>query len=536
MHHDDDFYIEEPIDWEEDLHLGSDSDAESPGSLGRWDFHGPEADDIGAEQYDEIAKMFNEPTDTPLRILKLLVMIDRSLWEGSWEKSFYEQARQMEDFEDDAPIVPFCMSMPTYSRMTVAQLRSYFTIRTTLRHGQFPDVPLAYIIVYASEILMNIGVKTPEEGYEVLMELFENYKPLQTPKGLLYQWLHDYVVYYQLESHYREMFPRENEEDELRKVILNYKQEDDMRLFDVLCGMSRYNLRRALTFKRNPKVTASAVAAVVRTIVPKLEQFAHCDITTFCFGSLKRVPCVMFVRAPFYTRHPVKRAKVNVSPGCSYVCESRIWHKTEYVRPFNVNNVWGKILREIDCRLRTLFNVRPYLSPNTDRGFYEEITDEAFEDWEMQMMEKNLKRIAELEAERAAERIKVVIDFGKLNQIRDDAEVVKDKLLVGTDLEAAEAPVVALLPAPKPADKPAPQQAAPEAAEAKEMQFLRLFLQGGDWRQYLREIHVPEGVMMENINNRAMETIGDIVLEDNGDGLQLIEDYRADIEQMINGK
>ena len=30
-----------------------------------------------------------------------------------------------------------------------------------------------------------------------------------------------------------------------------------------------------------------------------------------------------------------------------------------------------------------------------------------------------------------------------------------------------------------------------------------------------------------------MDAIGDIVLEDNGDGLHLIEDYRTDIERML---
>lgn len=58
-------------------------------------------------------------------------------------------------------------------------------------------------------------------------------------------------------------------------------------------------------------------------------------------------------------------------------------------------------------------------------------------------------------------------------------------------------------------------------------------LTGGDWRQYLRSIHVPEGVMVENINNEMVDKIGDIVIEDNGDGIQLIDDYREDIERII---
>lgn len=39
--------------------------------------------------------------------------------------------------------------------------------------------------------------------------------------------------------------------------------------------------------------------------------------------------------------------------------------------------------------------------------------------------------------------------------------------------------------------------------------------------------------MVENINNEMMDAIGDIVLEDNGDGLHLIEDYRKEVEEML---
>lgn len=39
--------------------------------------------------------------------------------------------------------------------------------------------------------------------------------------------------------------------------------------------------------------------------------------------------------------------------------------------------------------------------------------------------------------------------------------------------------------------------------------------------------------MVEKINDMAMDNIGDIVLEDDGMGLKLIEDYRADVEQWL---
>ena len=75
---------------------------------------------------------------------------------------------------------------------------------------------------------------------------------------------------------------------------------------------------------------------------------------------------------------------------------------------------------------------------------------------------------------------------------------------------------------------PAVSQAAPP-----DLAFLRLFLSGGDWRSFLRDHHSPEGVMVEQINDKAMDSIGDIVLEDDGNGLKLIEDYREDVEQWL---
>ena len=39
--------------------------------------------------------------------------------------------------------------------------------------------------------------------------------------------------------------------------------------------------------------------------------------------------------------------------------------------------------------------------------------------------------------------------------------------------------------------------------------------------------------MVEQINDKAMDSIGDIVLEDDGNGLKLIEDYREDVEQWL---
>ena len=68
----------------------------------------------------------------------------------------------------------------------------------------------------------------------------------------------------------------------------------------------------------------------------------------------------------------------------------------------------------------------------------------------------------------------------------------------------------------------------------EEQSFLRLLLHGGDWQTYLRQQHKPLGVMMDAVNNKAMDWLGDVVLEDDGEGPKVIEDYVEDIEKELN--
>lgn len=68
---------------------------------------------------------------------------------------------------------------------------------------------------------------------------------------------------------------------------------------------------------------------------------------------------------------------------------------------------------------------------------------------------------------------------------------------------------------------------------ADEMEFLNLLLQGGNWQEFLRTRHIPLGVMVDGINTKAMDWMGDLLIEDNGDGPAVIEDYKEDIENEI---
>lgn len=528
----DDFYTDEPIDFGNQDGM---DDADAPDSLGNehnWDYYGYEPDENDIHPWESLDN--SSPEDIaglPQEIVELEKMIRTQPWEMMREKNFYDQAQFMADYTDSADIVPFFDYFPVYSDMTVEELRSYFTIRTMWRQGKFPEVALSYIFVYIYELLMQVGIDHPEDGYELLQELLAAYSPTyeQLPRYLK-PWLQEYVVYYNLPSHFQEVFADERHNDALAAVLADYKHVDGATLFDVLLSLSGYNPADKALFKKAPEKVKDCMVDVLRAIIPTLEQVSHHHIETLCLGSRSRRQIRMFANAVFYDPRPVRSAEINVSPRVGYFCRGGLWSKNVFAwnKP-QVKRLLGVVFHEIDRQLRVVFGVKPALKPKVEATPYAAAIKEAIAQW--------VERERAAEAAREAERRRVSIDFSKLGKIRSDAEVVMEKLATDGSAEPVTAgPIDSVMPTapvvPTAPDKPIEPSSSLSAPSA-ETAFLRLFLSGGDWRGFLRDHHIPEGVMVEKINDMAMDNIGDIVLEDDGMGLKLIEDYRADVEQWL---
>lgn len=523
------YYTDEDIDFGQDERWndGSTDDTYSlpPGtdSIHNWDYFEPE-DEETERRFDFGNRQADSYDDAlPEQLRALLDMIRKQPWQIAMTKSFYEQALFMQDYEDDAEIVGYMNYFPTYRDMTVSQLRSYFTIRKQLRLGKAPDVSLSYLFVYVYETLMRIGVNTAEEGYEILCALNDAYRESE-PKLSRYltPWIRDYVVYNNLSAHFPDVFAQELEQDKVVEVLDNYATCDPQRLFETLCDLSKYDLRQAALYKKFPQETMDAVVGVLRQLLPAIEKEHHHHLRTMYAGKRVSRSGAMFSNAVFYDPQPVRNAVINVAPMHRFICRGGLWSHDAYVgADLSLKKTLGAILRETDRQLRERLGFKPKLSPTTACDAYRARIEPVLATWQAA---EQRRRAAE-----EAEKQRVSIDYSKLGRIRNDADVVQDKLLDGVALEEA-APVQT--PAAMPAIQPDHAQTETDD-ESREHRFLRLFLSGGDWQQYLRDIHMPEGVMVENINNEMMDAIGDIVLEDNGDGLQLIEDYRTDIERML---
>ena len=237
-------------------------------------------------------------------------------------------------------------------------------------------------------------------------------------------------------------------------------------------------------------------------------------------------------------------------------CQKRTWYMNAKCRLRRIKQGSSALLHEIDRLMRLRLTGSSTLKP---------LGKTPLDDNEISIIETCIhKEQVKIEAaKRAAEQKtllqRVAIDPGKLSAIRSDAAATREQLL--NDEERGLMEVVVTSPAggkkkasPQPAVKPAASEvndstqvssslqapaalpaAAPSAGllSPDELQFLQLLLSAGDWRAFLQQKHLMLSVVMEAVNDKLLETFGDVVLQDNDGKPEVIEDYREELTRLI---
>ncbi|MGI6231637.1 MAG: TerB N-terminal domain-containing protein [Prevotella sp.] len=493
---------------------------------GSWDYVPPEEVPAPAEWgREEWQSAERTQGNIPAKIQELLDMMSHDNWTITKNRAFYRQAMLMADYEDYADIVPFHCYFPTYRDMTTEQLRSYFTVRTMLRQGKVPTVPQSYLFVFVYELLMKVGCESAEDAFGRLKELFDNYRDSEPSiNRFLSMWLRDFVVYNNLTTHIPEVFAPERDLDAKAVVLSNRDKVSDSLLFQTVVSLSSYSIMQAALYKKHPKEVEAVVPRVIRAVAPILESQLHHRFETLCLGLKRKVSHHMFLKAVFYDPKPVRQLEVEISLRRKYVCQGGLWSVTSFSEPYGRRGeLMGKILHETDRCLRLALKSGPKILPQPISQPVQMAISQTIADWQRE--------------EEEARRPKVRVDFSKLDRIRTDAAAVRDALLTEEERQdgASESPKRSeSLVSPEFPENTSPQTEPAPLFTPDEKQFMQLLLHDGDWQGFLRDRHILPGVMMDNINSKGMDWQGDVLLEDNGNGPQVIEDYLEDIENEIS--
>ncbi|MGI6108172.1 MAG: TerB N-terminal domain-containing protein [Lachnospiraceae bacterium] len=414
---------------------------------------------------------------------------------------FYRQGMLMADYEDDCSYSGyFVRRLPTYQDMTDIQLRGYFTWRTRLRcmiregnvaPGFVTDslsrIP-SFILVWIYELINNIGVSSPEEGIRMLRAADRVFGQGSSElQANLRRWTHDYVIANDLPAETAEDLFRENPNQapdllsdferlctrdaergsgaaypgsptgrlpkEAADTILDPEKAHP--IFQALCEVSRPDPTKSALWKKYPADLEAAAVWAYGSVSRFLWLSGRYMPVSFYFGGKVPVPYHLFESAVYYDAHRTVYRTYTASTGEVYECRDGGWTREGYQRGVSKSTGIGAICHDADSALRIRLNFAQRTASKPTNLPVSGVIPLAVDEY--------------LAAKKEASRPKVHIDLSKLDTIRREAAVTRDRLIV--DEEPADVPSGTQMTldalasgntSPAPADLPAGGPAAAE--------------------------------------------------------------------------
>jgi len=119
---------------------------------------------------------------------------------SSGRGSFVEQAKRYVNttYPESEP-VPFMRYFPTYDDMTPQQRQWYFYWRSQVRQSNYIAADLSYLFVHIYEILHCVGFADAQSAFNYLVAFWQQYRSFYNRlDGYLIDWIADFVVVYKL--------------------------------------------------------------------------------------------------------------------------------------------------------------------------------------------------------------------------------------------------------------------------------------------------------------------------------------------------
>lgn len=486
--------------------------------------------------------------------------------------NFYRQGQMVEDYTDDYDQLDELQHYyPDYHCMNVHQLRTYFTWRTHLRHGHFTVTSTSYSYVYLYELLNNLGVKNPHDGFIKLQTFLTKYAPSyhQRMTDYLHQWLKDYVLYYGLDrAAANQTFQSEIDSDRDYHVLLHPTDYPATKLSQLFANLSSYAKRCKLA-QSAPAEWAQLVNCVWQRLL-KADQ----DYFGQMVAAKRTTSHYFFANAVFYYRNPPRGKQYVVDSERVYLCDGRKYECQHWLPLKEQGRRLNLLFHEIDRLTRQRLHLGHPLKPRSEDGQLLALIQAGIADYQR--------------AREEAARPKVEINLGELGQIRADASVTRESLLTDAEkddeqptsgpeklINGGSNPTLAAgndesnvddelgvaddksspdnaegladhdqekaaLSEPADQNSPMPSQAPDQedddeapALSADERYLLVALLKGQPYSAYLKQHHLMASLLVDSINDKLMDLFGDTVIDFDPDGKPtVIEDYADDCKEL----
>ena len=456
-------------------------------------------------------------------------------------KNFYVQGKFMENYEDNAPwdgeIYEY---WPSYYKLSLAQLRGYFTWRTELRKGNYRKHCDSFVLMYLSELVNEIGATSAEESFLKIQDFEKNYIDAGLCSGYIQyniqQWMFEFAVVNGLAPEIacryadREMLER----DAGIEILHNPKAYSDQEVFDALCIFAGEQTAKSKLIQLHGAEAISLFAAMWRLIQAQYRRNGK-DIFRICFGRRGTHSWYPLNGTLYYEKQKREEVTYELNSSRFYRFKRGEWRECGYQMFYFDKRLLTGLLKETDRRLRLYLKTGHPLKERKEAA------------WAVPYIEAVIE--ADRQAKIKAARPKITIDFSGLDKIRQDALETQDSLL--TEEENPAAAVDNALCKSSDASMP-PESAVPTEPSSTDIrdstsipsgislplddmqiQLLQMLLRGEPVQELIAAQHGMPSVIADAINEALFDLIGDTVVECDGETITIIEDYREDIINIL---
>lgn len=478
-----------------------------------------------------------------------LLAASTSWVQESREHIFYKQAKFMEDFIDDYQHeVRFKRYYPSYEKMDSEQLRTYFTWRAKARSGDIREISLSYAFVYIYELLHLIGYNNAEDSLDQLTFFWKEFREYE-PKLDQYvvTWLKEFQIYYELPYSFEKYMTDHNLEAVFPTISCYSSNKENS--FDIFHALSGYDLTASVFYtKEHQEMIHDCFFFVIERL---REAFSakHKTFEDYLFYLKNRKSrWIPFSTALFYAPAKQEDRVVKLSEREIYECENGEWSFKTVLPSDHGKQLIGYIMKEMEASLRTIKKFKRKLSPNLNSC--KAVDQSVFDKLDISIPDV-VKRATQDFYDRHTWK-PVVVDTTNLKRIRAEAFDTQEKLIVSEDnedvnsiVERAKEP--ALAPAkvnenPTPAraalSTSAPQPFGPwdafeEALSPVEKEALASIFRKEDIKQLADANNIMMEVLIDSINEKAIDHIGDTLIETDLEPY-VYEDYYDNIQELVS--
>lgn len=459
---------------------------------------------------------------------------------------FYKQALFMSDFTDDyLKFAPFNSYYPNYQMMNFEQFRTYFTWRTKVRQGEVRQTDLSYVFLYLYELLNNVGTADGQDGLNKLLFIWNSYHKYSAKLDrYMADWLREYSILNQCE----ELFTELSEKEPLLRPY--YPDTNAEASFEYYCAYSSYKIKQSVFY--TPE-TEAMLSACFSHIMQRLESLLIKEGTNLNYLlSVKGSEQLWFPlhNAIFYMRPdfmPKSEKVIRLKSGYEYRFKNGRWTSK---RLGGISGDGKQLLSYIFKRMEQLLRKAAkfkYKLNADDRYINKDALDKLLPGIGSAGLLREIDAAVK-EFYINSKKTVITVDEDRLNRIRQNALITQKKLIVNPEEDSADespnpAPKLSVPEIEIVADIPLADTKAEATVAASEPEdiweslvsqldeleakALKLLLGGAAVKQ-IQDLARDSGLMLEvlidGINQKAFDTIGDTILEFT-DEIVIYEDY-----------